>query len=99
MYHIVNHEIMCPYTYVTAVPFYNLQIIHSCVVDTAIVFPHRMGLPYKRALRNITTEFLDKTIQGKKSYHLYILLHVHICLYYIIMYVAIASYVAMQVNN
>ncbi|ETE61626.1 RNA exonuclease 1-like protein, partial [Ophiophagus hannah] len=27
-----------------------LKLIHSMVVDTAIVFPHRLGLPYKRAL-------------------------------------------------
>ena len=42
-----------------------LQIIHSKVVDTAIVFPHRLGLPYKRALRTITAEFLHKIIQDE----------------------------------
>jgi len=47
-----------------------MQIIHSQVVDTAIVFPHRMGLPYKRALKTLAKEFLHKFIQndiGKKD--------------------------------
>ena len=40
-----------------------LQIIHSSVVDTAIVFPHRKGLPYKRALKTLMVEYLQKFIQ------------------------------------
>lgn len=39
------------------------QLIHSKVVDTSVVFPHRLGLPYKRALRNLMAEHLKKIIQ------------------------------------
>lgn len=70
--------LLCVHTHSYTVSLYNLQIIHSRVVDTALVFPHRMGLPYKRALRNITAEFLHKIIQdevGKKS--LFVLLRAY----------------------
>lgn len=40
-----------------------LKMIHNTVVDTAQVFPHKRGLPFKRALRNLTAEFLKKIIQ------------------------------------
>ena len=40
-----------------------LKFIHSKVVDTSIVFPHRRGLPFKRALRNIVSEYLEEIIQ------------------------------------
>lgn len=45
------------------------QLIHSTVVDTAIVFPHRLGLPYKRALRNLMADHLKRIIQdnGEKN--------------------------------
>ena len=43
--------------------FLSFQLIHSCVVDTSIVFPHRLGLPYKRALKNLMAEYLKKIIQ------------------------------------
>ena len=39
------------------------QLIHSSVVDTAIVFPHRKGPPYKRALRTLMVEYVHKFIQ------------------------------------
>lgn len=39
------------------------QLIHSSVVDTSIVFPHRLGLPYKRALRNLMADHLKRIIQ------------------------------------
>ena len=41
----------------------SLQLIHSCVVDTAIVFPHRKGPPYKRALKTLMAEYMQKFIQ------------------------------------
>ena len=40
-----------------------LQLVHSTVVDTAIVFPHRLGSPYKRALRNLMADYLKRIIQ------------------------------------
>ncbi len=43
------------------------------VVDTAIVFPHRLGLPYKRALRNLMADYLKRIIQdsGEDISHLH----------------------------
>lgn len=49
------------------------QLIHSSVVDTAIVFPHRLGLPYKRALKNLMADHLKRIIQDNgetKKVHL-----------------------------
>lgn len=46
-----------------------LKLIHSCVVDTSIVFPHRLGLPYKRALKNLMAEYLKKIIQDDVAGH------------------------------
>uniref|UniRef100_A0A8C9F950 Exonuclease domain-containing protein n=1 Tax=Pavo cristatus TaxID=9049 RepID=A0A8C9F950_PAVCR len=40
-----------------------LKLIHGTVVDTAIVFPHRLGLPYKRALRTLMADYLKRIIQ------------------------------------
>lgn len=39
------------------------QVIHSTVVDTAVLFPHRLGLPYKRSLRNLMADYLRQIIQ------------------------------------
>uniref|UniRef100_A0A673MU48 RNA exonuclease 1 homolog n=1 Tax=Sinocyclocheilus rhinocerous TaxID=307959 RepID=A0A673MU48_9TELE len=46
-----------------------LKLIHSLVVDTAIVFPHRLGLPYKRALRNLMADYLKRIIQDNVGGH------------------------------
>ncbi|XP_073675165.1 RNA exonuclease 1 homolog [Garra rufa] len=46
-----------------------LKLIHSMVVDTAIVFPHRLGLPYKRALRNLMADYLKRIIQDSVGGH------------------------------
>ncbi|XP_041695345.2 RNA exonuclease 1 homolog [Coregonus clupeaformis] len=46
-----------------------LKVIHSTVVDTAIVFPHRLGLPYKRALRNLMADHLKRIIQDSVEGH------------------------------
>ena len=39
------------------------QVIHSRVVDTALVFPHRLGPPYKKALKTLAAQYLGKIIQ------------------------------------
>ena len=44
------------------------QLIHTCVVDTSVVFPHKMGPPLKRALRNLTSEYLHRIIQEDGMY-------------------------------
>uniref|UniRef100_A0A803VQ95 RNA exonuclease 1 homolog n=1 Tax=Ficedula albicollis TaxID=59894 RepID=A0A803VQ95_FICAL len=46
-----------------------LKLIHSTVVDTAIVFPHRLGLPYKRALRTLMADYLKRIIQDNVEGH------------------------------
>ena len=43
--------------------FKALKLIHKTVIDTSVVFPHKMGPPLKRALRNLMSEYLQKTIQ------------------------------------
>ncbi|KII95095.1 hypothetical protein PLICRDRAFT_149506 [Plicaturopsis crispa FD-325 SS-3] len=40
-----------------------LRIIHHRCVDTAILFPHRGGPPYRRALRDLVKEHLGTSIQ------------------------------------
>lgn len=46
-----------------------LKIVHETIIDTAQVFPHRRGLPYKRALRTLMSECLFSIIQddGKST--------------------------------
>ncbi|XP_029004193.1 RNA exonuclease 1 homolog [Betta splendens] len=46
-----------------------LKLIHSSIVDTAIVFPHRLGLPYKRALKNLMADYLKRIIQDNVEGH------------------------------
>jgi len=42
-----------------------LRLLHSNVVDTSVVFPHK-NPDYKRALRNITQTYLGVTIQSQE---------------------------------
>lgn len=46
-----------------------LKLIHKRVVDTAVLFPHRRGLPFKRSLRNLTACYLSQIIQGSSNGH------------------------------
>ncbi|XP_065317091.1 uncharacterized protein LOC135925639 isoform X2 [Gordionus sp. m RMFG-2023] len=46
-----------------------LELVHNNIVDTALVFPHRLGLPFKRALRTLSTEILKKIIQEDDDGH------------------------------
>nr|CAG4640649.1 EOG090X01LQ [Eulimnadia texana] len=46
-----------------------LKMIHTSVVDTSIVFPHPRGPPYKRALRTLSAEVLQKIIQNGVDGH------------------------------
>lgn len=43
--------------------FKALKLIHDCVVDTSILFPHKMGPPKKRALKTLCIENLKRIIQ------------------------------------
>ncbi|KAK6735442.1 hypothetical protein RB195_018572 [Necator americanus] len=46
-----------------------MRIRHERVVDTAVVFEHRQGFPFKRALRNLASDYLQKIIQEDDSGH------------------------------
>ncbi|XP_056642035.1 RNA exonuclease 1 homolog [Diorhabda sublineata] len=46
-----------------------LKIVHGMIVDTSVLFPHKMGLPHKRALRVLASEYLRKIIQNDISGH------------------------------
>ncbi|KAI0771596.1 ribonuclease H-like protein [Trametes elegans] len=41
-----------------------LRMIHHRCVDTAVLFPHTAGPPYRRALRALVKEYLGQTIQA-----------------------------------
>ncbi|KAK1338400.1 hypothetical protein QTO34_001516 [Cnephaeus nilssonii] len=40
-----------------------LKLIHSTVLDTSVLFPHRLGLPYRRSLRSLAAHYLGRVIQ------------------------------------
>ena len=46
-----------------------LKMLHKTVVDTSVVFPHKMGLPYKRALRSLSADYLKRIIQNDVGGH------------------------------
>lgn len=39
------------------------QLLHGTVVDTSVSFPHRLGLPHKMTLHNLTADYLRRIIQ------------------------------------
>ncbi|XP_013186337.2 RNA exonuclease 1 homolog [Amyelois transitella] len=49
--------------------FKALKLVHETVIDTSVLFPHKMGPPYKRALRNLSSEYLKKIIQNSVEGH------------------------------
>ncbi|XP_055381056.1 RNA exonuclease 1 homolog isoform X2 [Condylostylus longicornis] len=46
-----------------------LKLIHSCIVDTSVLYPHKMGPPKKRALKNLCIENLKRIIQEDEGGH------------------------------
>lgn len=46
-----------------------LRLIHNTVIDTSVVFPHSRGPPYKKALRTLSGEILQKIIQNGVDGH------------------------------
>ncbi|XP_064555291.1 RNA exonuclease 1 homolog [Drosophila montana] len=46
-----------------------LKLIHDVVVDTSILFPHKMGPPKKRALKTLCIENLKRIIQENEAGH------------------------------
>ncbi|XP_033736917.1 RNA exonuclease 1 homolog [Pecten maximus] len=49
--------------------FSAIKLLHNTVVDTSVVFPHKMGPPYKRALKTLMAEYLKKIIQDAVGGH------------------------------
>eukprot|EP01135_Chromosphaera_perkinsii_P001719 Nk52_evm96s208 gene=Nk52_evmTU96s208 len=43
--------------------FKALKVVHEKVIDTSVLFPHKLGHPYKRRLKNIVQENLHRFIQ------------------------------------
>ncbi|KAM8703365.1 hypothetical protein ACLKA7_008052 [Drosophila subpalustris] len=46
-----------------------LKLIHDVVVDTSVLFPHKMGPPKKRALKTLCIEHLKRIIQENEAGH------------------------------
>lgn len=46
-----------------------LRMIHDTVIDTSVVFPHSRGPPYKKALRTLCGDILQKIIQNDVGGH------------------------------
>uniref|UniRef100_A0A673C5E5 Zgc:152968 n=1 Tax=Sphaeramia orbicularis TaxID=375764 RepID=A0A673C5E5_9TELE len=46
-----------------------LKLIHGMVVDTSVVFPHRLGPPHKLTLNSLTAEYLRRIIQESVCGH------------------------------
>jgi len=40
-----------------------MRILHPCIIDTALLFPHPRGLPYRRSLKALTKQLLSRDIQ------------------------------------
>ena len=40
-----------------------LKLVHFRVVDTAALYPHPKGLPFKMSLKGLAKEFLEQEIQ------------------------------------
>lgn len=49
--------------------FKALKLIHDVVVDTSVLYPHKMGPPKKRALKTLCIENLKKIIQENDNGH------------------------------
>ncbi|XP_037536164.1 RNA exonuclease 1 homolog [Nematolebias whitei] len=46
-----------------------LKLLHGMVVDTSVIFPHRLGPPYKLSLNSLTAEHLRRIIQESVCGH------------------------------
>lgn len=41
-----------------------IRVIHPTLIDTALLFPHKAGLPYRNSLKVLTKTLLSRQIQG-----------------------------------
>lgn len=43
------------------------RMIHPFVIDTVLLYPHTLGLPYRRGLKDLTRSILGRSIQASTS--------------------------------
>lgn len=46
-----------------------LRMIHKWVIDTAYIYPHIKGFPFRNSLRSLVTRYLGRFIQTSASGH------------------------------
>lgn len=46
-----------------------LRMIHENIIDTSILYPHPRGPPYKRSLRDLSSQYLKRFIQSDPQGH------------------------------
>jgi len=46
-----------------------LSLLHSNVIDTAVLFPHHHGFPFRRSLKSLTAMYLQRDIQTGDGGH------------------------------
>jgi len=44
-----------------------LQLVHRRVIDSAVIYPHSRGLPYKQSLKSLSSRVLGKEIQSQEA--------------------------------
>ncbi|RKF71332.1 RNA exonuclease 3 [Golovinomyces cichoracearum] len=44
-----------------------VRIIHPTVIDTALLFPHKLGLPYRNSLKALAFKYLKRVIQKEEK--------------------------------
>lgn len=50
--------------------FRALKLLHDHIIDTAFLFPHKRGLPFKKSLKTLAVDHLNRIIQEDgKIYH------------------------------
>ncbi|XP_077551138.1 putative exonuclease GOR [Haemaphysalis longicornis] len=46
-----------------------LKLLHDMVVDTAVIYPHNKGLPFRRSLRSLVGTYLKREVQTGHQGH------------------------------
>nr|CAG4634628.1 EOG090X01LQ [Alona affinis] len=46
-----------------------LRILHSRIIDTAVLFPHYFGFPFRRSLKSLVSAYLQRNIQTGQQGH------------------------------
>ena len=44
-----------------------LQLVHRRIIDSAVIYPHSRGLPYKQSLKSLSSRILGKEIQSQEA--------------------------------